>query len=52
MQEIKTVAPLVVQALQEWYGADPYAHRFSHHDPSMDAHWRKAKNLRQIGRIS
>ena len=53
MQDIKAVAPLVVQALQEWYGADPYARRFglySHHDPSMDAHWQNSKNLRQIGR--
>src|SRR5579859_6644652 len=53
MQDLKAVAPLVVRALQDWYGADPYASRFglySRHDPSMDVHWRNSKNLRQIGR--
>ena len=53
MQDIKAVAPQVVQALQKWYGADPYAQKFglySHHDPFMDVHWRNSKNLRQAGR--
>jgi len=53
MQDIKAVAPQVVQALQQWYGADPYGQRFglySHHDPFMDVHWRNSKNLRQAGR--
>ena len=50
MQDIKTVAPLVAQTLHQWYGADPYAQRFglySYHNPSLDAHWRNWKNLRQ-----
>ncbi len=50
---MKTAAPLVVRALQQWYGADPYAPEFglySYHDPSMDVHWRNWKNLRQISR--
>jgi predicted alpha-1,6-mannanase (GH76 family) len=53
MQDIKTVAPLVAQALQEWYAADPYAERFglySYHNPSLDTHWRNWKDPRQVSR--
>jgi predicted alpha-1,6-mannanase (GH76 family) len=53
VQDIEAVAPLVVRALQEWYGADPYAQRFglySYHDRSLYAQWRNWTDMRQIGR--
>jgi predicted alpha-1,6-mannanase (GH76 family) len=53
MQDIKTVAPLVTQALHQWYGADPYAQKFglySYANPSLNAHWRNWKNLQQVSR--
>jgi hypothetical protein len=53
MEDIETAAPLVVGALQQWYGADPYALQFglySYADPALDAHWGKWNNFKQISR--
>ena len=53
MEDIEAVAPLAAQALQQWYGADPYASRFglySWRNPSLATHWRNWKNVREISR--
>ena len=50
MPDPRAAAPVAVRALQQWYGADPYARDkglYSYHDPALDAHW---GNLSQIGR--
>jgi predicted alpha-1,6-mannanase (GH76 family) len=53
MEDIKTVAPLVVQALQQWYGADPYALQhglYSYRNPSLAVRWREWENERGFTR--
>jgi predicted alpha-1,6-mannanase (GH76 family) len=53
MQDARAAAPLAVRALQQWYGADPYARDkglYSYHDPARDAHWSDWGSLSQIGR--
>jgi predicted alpha-1,6-mannanase (GH76 family) len=51
MPDPKAAAPLVVQALQQWYGADPYSRDkglYSYHDPARDAHWTEWGSVSQI----
>jgi predicted alpha-1,6-mannanase (GH76 family) len=52
-QDIETAAPLAVRALQQWYGADPYALQFglyTYVDPSLNAHWGNWSSPKQISR--
>jgi len=53
MQDIETAAPLAVRALQQWYGADPFALQFglyTYVEPALDAHWGKWNSFKQISR--
>jgi predicted alpha-1,6-mannanase (GH76 family) len=53
MQDPGAVASRAVQALQQWYGADPYSRDkgiYSYHDPALDAHWADWSSLSRIGR--
>jgi len=53
MPDLSAAAPLAVQALQQWYGADPYSRGkgiYSHHDPALDARWADWGGLSKIGR--
>ena len=53
MQDIETAAPLAVRALQQWYGADPFALQFglyTYVEPALDAHWEKWNSFKQISR--
>jgi predicted alpha-1,6-mannanase (GH76 family) len=52
-EDIHAVVPLVVRALQRWYGADRYARRvglYSYTDPGLDVHWENSGSLSQAGR--
>lgn len=49
-ETIHDAAPLVVKALQQWYGADRFASHtglYSYRDPALDVHWR---DLSRTGR--
>ncbi len=53
MEEIETAAPLAVRALQQWYGADPYALQFglyTYVDPELNVRWGNWASLKQISR--
>ena len=53
MRDPRAAAPLAVQALQHWYGADPYARDkglYSYRDPALAAHWATSASISQIGR--
>jgi predicted alpha-1,6-mannanase (GH76 family) len=53
MQDPRAAAPLAVRALQQWYGADPYAQDkglYSYHDPARDTHWADWRSFSQISR--
>ena len=53
MRDLNAAAPLAVQALQQWYGADPYSRGkgiYSHRDPALDARWADWGGFSQIGR--
>ena len=42
-----------MRALQQWYGADPYARSkgiYSHRDPALDARWADWGGLSKVGR--
>ena len=50
MQDVKAAAPLVAQALQQWYGADPYGREaglYSYDDPSLAVDWKNSSGLRR-----
>ncbi|MGP8000691.1 MAG: glycoside hydrolase family 76 protein [Streptosporangiaceae bacterium] len=50
MRDVRTAAPAAAAALQQWYGADPYARRaglYSYRDPALAVRW---ADLSQAGR--
>jgi predicted alpha-1,6-mannanase (GH76 family) len=50
MHDVRAAAPVAARALQQWYGADPYARKtglYSYRDPALAIHW---GNLSQAGR--
>jgi predicted alpha-1,6-mannanase (GH76 family) len=52
-QDVHAVAPRVVRALQQWYGADGYARRvglYSYRDPALGVRWGNGGGLAQAGR--
>ena len=53
VQDIKAAAPLAVQALQQWYGADRHSREvglYSYANPALAVNWRDWHSLSQIGR--
>jgi predicted alpha-1,6-mannanase (GH76 family) len=53
MDDIRSAGPAIVQALQQWYGANPYARKYglySYADPALGVNWRDCRSLGQVSR--